>query len=453
MLSGDLVASDMITRLEFAERRYRQLLPQPRVGPLSFLMRELLVWLKDAVCPVVDEYAKRPAFRAHATWPLRVLVPGASTAERGVVETVDKNLVLCARELVALARQKRVAKQLAARWPPRKRLTREEVDISGKRAQRIGSDRTLVDVLALETSQVQWISKRGWTDLVCPGDYFEPRGGWMSRAPGAAQAGDFLVAFNPELHPIGDFVTRCLVRRSDGFCETLTEFASKCGAAARAVGASAANGLERFQRAFLALRESREALTKTCLVGPEALIRDSCIVLTQTYAAFAATPDLGWLGLPCSEVQSGAATLRHRLTHEQNPEVSERIALALGDLRHLYAGGTPGQSQREEAIVTGALVIVGEARQVFWQGKAINANWGAYRVLWRLLERLARNARLQAPVGERDLYPESGALSKMATTLSRLRGVLPASLWKHIEPVRGKRAYRLHLPPNQVYLF
>jgi len=42
-----------MNRLESAQRRYRDLVPELRAQ--HFPVRELLVWLRDAVCPAVDE--------------------------------------------------------------------------------------------------------------------------------------------------------------------------------------------------------------------------------------------------------------------------------------------------------------------------------------------------------------------------------------------------------------
>jgi hypothetical protein len=381
-----------------------------------------------------------------------MLPPGSRSEQRRLVETVDEQLVECARQLVAAARQTRVAKQLAASYPPRRLTVRDVVEVSGEGVQRTDAEQALADVLAIEKSQVQWIAKHGWSDLVCPADYFGPRGGWMSEARGTATPGEFVVAFNPELHPIGDFVSRCLIRRVQELCDTLAEFGSKCFAALRAAGGNAIKRLEREPRAFQALSGSADELTRACLVGPEAMLRDSCIILTQAYAAFGKTPDLSWLALSPADV-GGAASIRHRLTHQQGPEVSDRIALALSDLHRLYDADSPQRSPYEEAIASGGLVIDGKARQVFWEGQLVGGNWRTYRTLWPLFVRLARGARLDAPVREQDLYADSGAASKMATNLSRLRQLLPGSLHRRIEPVHGERAYRLRLPGHRIFLF
>ena len=75
----------------------------------------------------------------------------------------------------------------------------------------------------------------------------------------------------------------------------------------------------------LLARESR--LRALCLTGPDATLRDSCIILTQAYGAFHPSPDLDWLGLPRHLLEPDLAALRHRITGSRTSEPVERIAL------------------------------------------------------------------------------------------------------------------------------
>lgn len=83
--------------LTLAERRYQQVMPTPNLEWGEFPVRTLLVWLVDDVCPVLEDYSRRPAFRTQATWSLRTLVAGASTPERRCIETVDEALCTALR--------------------------------------------------------------------------------------------------------------------------------------------------------------------------------------------------------------------------------------------------------------------------------------------------------------------------------------------------------------------
>ncbi len=441
-----------MNRLEFAARRFRQIVPAPVSEWVEVPVRDLRVWMTDEVCPVVEDYAHRPAFRSMAAWPLRTLVKGTRTAERELVEAVDTRLVESARSVLALARKQRVRKRIARQNPPQRMTTFEEVHISARRVRTTAREETVVDVLAAESAQVEAIAGRFWTDLVCAEDYFEPRGGWMLRSTGHAQAGEFVATLNPELHVVGDFVSRCLLRRVGVLRDLLARFSRKCRAAAAQVAGSYSGLIGREQEVWAALVESADALDRACFAGAAAPVRDSCVILTQTYAAFGRSPDLGWLGLDPAIIRAGAATVGHGLTHLRSPEMAERIAVALGDLRSLYDGGSPGQEAVEEAIAAGGLVLVEASRECHWEGRRVPVDWRRNRKLWALLRELASKAQRGAAVREHDLYPDSGTRSLMSTLVGRFRRKLPPSLRRLILPVRGERAYRLDLEGGRIHL-
>src|SRR4051794_7639218 len=116
-------------RVQLALRRYQQILPQPPTAWEDFPVRRVLVWLRDDVCAVLEDYCNRPAFREQATWPLRALVPGAVGPERRLVDAVDAGLVEEAHALLALAQPKRVRRELAALNPPQEVVTEEAFDL------------------------------------------------------------------------------------------------------------------------------------------------------------------------------------------------------------------------------------------------------------------------------------------------------------------------------------
>lgn len=228
----------------------------------------------------------------------------------------------------------------------------------------------------MEWSQVDGIARRFWTDLVCPDDYFEPCGGWLEqRASTQGQPGDFIVSLNPELHPVGDFVTRCLLRRIEVLHEVLTQFRRRLQG----------GGEKQVSQAWDTLEESVRALRATCQAGQDALLRESCVILTQTYAAFHPAPDCHWLGLSESIVHRGIPMLKHRLTNRRDKEMPERIAAALGNLRRLYEGGTPQTRDVEEAIAGQGLVVIENPPRVFWEGEAVKADWNKTPSCWKLL--------------------------------------------------------------------
>jgi hypothetical protein len=163
--------------LEFVQRRYHQLIPQPVWAWQDFPLRPFQAWLTDDVCPLMEGYCKRPTFKDQATWPIRGLVSGAHTAERRLIENIDAGLVQSAGTLMGIARQKRVYRSLVALHPPRELITEEECELTGTSQSITSVKRELADTFSIELHQIEVIAQRFWTDLSCAADYFGPRGG------------------------------------------------------------------------------------------------------------------------------------------------------------------------------------------------------------------------------------------------------------------------------------
>lgn len=442
-------------RIELAERRYRAMMPEPSREHLELVQRELEVWLSSDVCPLVADYARRPRFRDQAAWPLEKLSRGANSPERRLVEAVDRSLVACAKALTKLAAKPSVATAMEAMYPPRERIVRETILITVAKSERLHAERGTIDTLAIETSQMRGIAGRFWTDLVCREEYFEPRGEWMRKSPeGHLQAGEFIVSFNPELLPIGDLISRTLLRRVEVLLGLVEAFRQKCLAAVARAQATAPALLKVVNAAWEQLDADQRSLRSAIQAAPAVQVRESCVILTQAYAAFHPSPDLGWLKLSEALVQHGAATVRFQLCHKRGLEVSERIAAALGDLRQLYAGVRPEQAAIDEAIAAGGLVLVGDSREAYWDGKRIDADWYGQDRSWRLLWGLAKKSGRSSPVSEADLFGNDiVSRSTMSTIFGRLKRLLPSSLWKQIRPGQSARTYHMDLRPRGAYLF
>ena len=75
---------------------------------------------------VLDDYAGRPAFREHASWPIRCLQPGADTQERELIDRIDAELVNCGNALLKLAGHKLVKRKMVELNPPVARIVRRD---------------------------------------------------------------------------------------------------------------------------------------------------------------------------------------------------------------------------------------------------------------------------------------------------------------------------------------
>ena len=214
-------------RLEFLMRRFRQLVPQPLRRLDQVQARSVRCWLVDDVGPVLEDFVQRPRFRVQATWPLQTLGVGARTAERALVDQVDAALVDAGRILRQWARRPHLRQQLQA-VAVEQVVTEETVQFGAGRAKVTSRTEAAVNRLPALLSQLDHISGRFWQDLVCREDYFAPTGGWMGCQRTPVQSGEWVVALNPELHPGGDFISRCLCRRVEVLTEILGDFGRLC---------------------------------------------------------------------------------------------------------------------------------------------------------------------------------------------------------------------------------
>ena len=442
-------------KVEIVTRRYKQILPKPVGFVQDSQLRRLEIWLKDDLCPVVEDYADRPTFRERAAWVLDSIRPGVLTPERQAIDTLDAAVVACARALAEPGSKSRVHAKLVALYPAQTRVVGETVEICGGGRKRVLSQQLgPVDELAPELSQVTALDKRPWDDLVNVNDYFEPQQEFAETEDGRRlQWGQFIVSLNPELHPVGNFVVRCMFRRVDPIVTILNAVHRKIMRAVTALDYRYAvqNQLD---AAWKSLQASHAVVKKTFQTGAENQLRDSCIILTQVYAAFDPSPTLDWLDVSPEAIDRDVGSLQHRITHFQNGEMFDRIAAAVGDLRRLYVDEPPEQWAIDEAIAIGALVIDTRFHKAFWEKKPIEVDWKRSRAAWKFLIVLAGKAGHHGHVTESDLYgTEVVSASTMGTNAERLRALLPASLKKHVLPGPDPRTYRLDLLRQHVHLF
>lgn len=449
-------------RIESAERRYRQIVPDAAATRGAITVGELRDWLRGDVAPLVGEFAPRPKFREAACWPLVALPPGADTPARRQLDAVSAALRGHARLLKKALQSRRVAAALREFLPPLSAVTTEEVVVGASHRRTVSCTTREVDRPSDMAARVGAIARPFWRDLVCPDDYMGPVGGWLRDAPrgrGAEKVadGDFVVSLNPELHPIGDFVTRCLFRRVETLVDILREARGAVLSCAGRARLAAPGCLSELAGDADRLRDEVRRLHKVCRPDGEFATRDSCVTLTQVYAAFHPAPDLAWLGLDGAVVERGRMTLGHRWTHSRGRGLTERVAAALGDLRRLYANEPPGRSALDEARARGGLVLTTQSRRAYWAGKlvadkeGVGVDWYKEDKPWELLLALARKGYRGDAVEERDMYSPVRSLSAMSSLCDRLRKLLPPELCGRIAPGKNSaRSYRLKLDRDRI---
>lgn len=444
-----------MTSTELACRRYDQIIRPSPLPNSSFPNLQLSAWLEGDVCTAIGEYWQRPGFRKNASWPIRNLAPEVATEERRLVDQVDANLVACARILKRVAERESIWAEMIRLSPAVSTIVAEEIEFSGTSPPRRTSVRSeLVDVLAVERSQVSQIASRFWDDLVCTQDYFHPYGDWMcSRsADDKASYTAFRPFLNPRLHSIGDYVTRCLLTRVDELFESIEHFRRLVVRSLGAAKRPPVGERVELEQAWNALTRSVDDLRARLQFGEEGSLRDSCVILTQVYAALNPSADCDWLGISKEIIKSYRMRYRQDLLKGTKPEIFDRVATALHSLPKIYEGEDPKQTAIEEAITKRRLVLL-DGPKIFWEGKEWKVNWRRKQRPWRFLWLLAKRAALRTVVEEADLYPEGTSLSSMGNAANQLRGLLPPELRGLISSSHPPRSYRLELDADQVQVF
>lgn len=109
----------------------------------------------------------------------------------------------------------------------------------------------------------------------------------------------------------------------------------------------------------------------------------------------------------------------------------------------------------EMAVSGGGLVMVEVSRQVYWEGKPVEIDWGLHTAWWSLMWELARASKAGAAVDEYTLRGGSSLDAKFLTKLkSRVvkAAGFPPSLAVLVVPA-GRGTYRLNLLRARIRVF
>jgi hypothetical protein len=232
-------------RVESAARQYARIKPKGEVDWPGTLLRKAKVWLRDYVCPAVEELLARPPFRELARWPLDVLAPTSLSNEGGLLGSVDCALVQAARALVKIAEDEKIGQHLREQKGPKECVIQESVRIDGTGTDQVKTTRGLIGPLEEHAASIQSIAEHRYAELVSPEDFFRVRSGLipthvlanLSRSESSSVTDGAIVPFlNPELRPVGDFITRAMFHRIDRCMESLQTYRTFCLRAIAAAG-------------------------------------------------------------------------------------------------------------------------------------------------------------------------------------------------------------------------
>lgn len=442
--------------LEHAIRRYREIAPDPKGVSRyrSEALRNLRVWLERDVCQAVGPYLRRIKFQKEAAWSLHYLTQGTTSPERQAVQEVDAAMVASAKILLQAINRPTIQKQLRLLNPPRETIVRETVTIGDATPRLRERETAVIDHLTHEIARIQQIADRFWKDLVYPGDFFVPRGGWH----GSLQhnhSGKFLASLFPEFQPIGDMISVCMMQRIDQFQSELRAFQVKCIQALRQKKQTMTSRLQKCVHALERVDAGIHHLKALVVINPYST-RSACMGLTQLYLMLNPNADVTWLGLDHRTLAEGPPSLFSHLTNQRNVEFYDLIAVALKQLRKLYKDEPKHRSEVEEAVADGGLVIDEKSGLVYWENNQVKCDWSKNRLPLRLLTLLAMVTPLQMSIEDTDVYdlrerPESS--SAFPQLKNRLARLLPPSLRILIVIGAKKASYRLDLPKGRAHVF
>ena len=415
---------------------------------------QLTQWLTDHVVPLAASFAERARFRSLATWSLRNLCPGSQTPVRETVvvfQDAFRNAVLSLLDLMKLP----AISQLISAIPPKTIVSEEVVRIESKKQPQILSREIgKVPEFELNRRQLQGFLADKTYEFFRQEDFFLTQQEFVQDADGSVtQMGHLVSGIWPRLEPLGDLIARSGRQRIESLLNLLE--ATRRVIHSLEMPASAKKSPQ-FQTEKTAHTDLQNAWAKLrVLVFEDAAtgLRDSCSAVTQVYAAYGATPDLQWLGLPEDQTLRNSAGLPVFLRGSQTRNLFDRIARSVQDLELIYDPTELKTSVRDEAIATGALVLIEADRRAYWDKTQIVLGKG--RNNWPFLWLLADRAQTKRSVMENDLFPRDvPALSAMPMAWSRLKGKLPISLEDLVESDPNQnRAYRLTLESDRIRLF
>lgn len=415
---------------------------------------QLTQWLTDHVVPLAASFAERARFRSLATWSLRNLCPGSQTAARQAIvefQAAFQSAVECLHSLVKL---KSVAK-LATAIPSQHTVQKEVTEIQAGKTPRTLSRRVSeVPGFELMMQQLHGLLANQESELFRSEDFFRTQPEFVQDANGdMIQNGILVTGLWSRLEPLGDLIARSGRQRIESLLNLLeaTRRAIHSLEIPASVKKSPKFQIER--TAHTDLQHAWARLRELAFEDAESGLRDSCSAVTQVYAAYGATPDLQWLGLPEDQTLRNSAGLPVFLRGSQARNLFDRIARSVQDLGLVYDSTELKTSVQDEAIATGALVLIEADRRAYWDKTQIALGKGDNN--WRFLWLLADHARNKRSVTLNDLFPndELGP-SAISTAWGRLSNKLPISLEDLVKSDRNqKRAYRLNLDSDRIHLF
>lgn len=440
---------------ELAARRYKQIVPETILKRHEFPTKKLLAWIEGEVCTAVEEVIKRPRFQEYARWPIQNLSEGADSKEREFIDKLHNQTMSLASTLLKLLKISQIKTSLEAKYPSKQVAIEKKTRITQDGSETIDFKLEEFDEFSLISAQNRALAEGDLPLFVNASDYFSPLPEFVETEDGKKiQRGETIPSLNFRLHPVGDFVVQAMFARIDPIVEILRRVSSACQRIniqeIQSVG-RIDDLIETLSHQLSELESTKHGLEQRLTMSRQVRLRNSCIILTQIYAAFHVHPELSWLDLPEEVVQRGAEMIRHRFTSWDNAQMADRIAAAVTDLGRLYRSDELTLSELDEAVAHKRLVLSIDTQEYFWDQTAPNRLVGKS---WEVLQALSECAREGQVMTEKDVYGYNvGSKSRFPTAVGRCLKQLPESLSSLVESGNSDFSYKLNLRRHEIQIF
>lgn len=429
-----------MNRLRLAIRGFERLAPLLVATLSEAVSDDAEMWLREEVCPVVEELSGNRSFQLMTRWSLEHLCETTPTAERSLLQSFEDAFGQYATELL---------------------LGLEAIDPAS-------SDLTASQPSAEDRATLQTFADRPWVQLVSALDFYHPHNDLYLKDSNDS----FTSAFRSrELRtPLGDYVCRYLLARVQFWRNQIVP-------SARLIDNHLPNDARAFQArsriasAQIRLDKAIDALDRACN-SSNLRQREACAALVQVYAAYSPNPNLEWLGLPqghnraivtpirmCIRRRSNITIVRQLSggafqavgTQQQSlcdPAVLRQITASLQDVATFYEAPEDPDDLIKWAADRARLVLVDRApRQVFWDGTLVGGeSWDVRAAAWSTLWTLALRSGRTIDMGNVGGANARSRRSRLSEVLSECQ-----ELDSRIETVRGQ-GYHLQLPSEDVIL-
>ena len=427
-----------MNKLLLALQGFEDLGPLQEINMTEEKSDRVEAWLKESVCPVVEELVDLTTFQSNTLWSASHLSKGTETRERKLVEYVDDCLV-------------KFAVQLEACFPY---VYQARIPIH-------------------HINDIRFIAQRRWFDLVHAEDFYQPTQQLLLEDFNNQHTNNFR-NYKQNKTP-ADHVCDSMFARIKYWKEILDQIYRLFFANIRIDDEQSMKDFSSLMDCVTQLDSSVKELQKVCLKSKQKTLRDACTTLSLIYLSYADRPELNWLVEDSSEVEVRSRSFRRcvvrppgEIQHVEkqldgtfklikkepaslcNPAVIRKVAQALMDIKPIYEVPDSPEDLIDWACSQSRLVLVDHSpRQVFWDGEPIVQKWDTETVQWNLLWILACNPG--RTVDKEMLYKPQG--QKISSRRTRLKELLNGceALNQLIKTIRGQ-GYRLELDSDNIIL-